>query len=125
MKKIILTLTLITLSALTAFGVLPAPGGGYPNQNTATGEDALFSLTTGFGNVANGFNALRNNTTGYGNTATGSQTLLLNTGVENTAIGWQALINNITGNHASLQHRWQRQHSQRRQCASPQHPRQL
>jgi hypothetical protein len=27
-----------------AFGVLPAPNGGYPGQNTAEGDDALFSL---------------------------------------------------------------------------------
>jgi Galactose oxidase, central domain len=29
-----------------AFGVLPAPDGGYPNQNTAEGEDAVLRLNT-------------------------------------------------------------------------------
>ena len=30
----------------TAQAVTPAPDGGYPNENTAEGDDALFSLTT-------------------------------------------------------------------------------
>ncbi|PYV72025.1 MAG: hypothetical protein DMG96_27415, partial [Acidobacteria bacterium] len=42
----------------TARAVDPAPDGGYPGDNTAEGEDALFSLTTGFGNTATGFDAL-------------------------------------------------------------------
>ena len=48
----------------------PPPDGGYPNQNTAEGEDALFSLTTGGFNTAIGSQALYNNTTGNFNTAT-------------------------------------------------------
>ena len=32
------------LPAPKAFGVLPAPDGGYPGQSTAEGDDALFSL---------------------------------------------------------------------------------
>jgi hypothetical protein len=36
----------------------PPPDGGYPGQNTAGGEDALFSLTTGVENTAIGFQAL-------------------------------------------------------------------
>ena len=32
--------------------VSPAPDGGYPNNNTAEGTDALFNLTTGVGNTA-------------------------------------------------------------------------
>ena len=31
----------------TARAVTPAPDGGYPNNNTAEGDNALFSLTTG------------------------------------------------------------------------------
>jgi hypothetical protein len=42
----------------TAQAVDPPPDGGYLNQNTAEGEDALFSLTTGFGNAAVGYHAL-------------------------------------------------------------------
>ena len=47
-----------------AQAVSPPPDGGYPNNNTAEGEDALFSLTTGVNNSATGFDALYNNATG-------------------------------------------------------------
>ena len=81
-----------------ALAVDPPPDGGYLNQNTAEGEDALFSLTTGPANTAVGFKALFNNTTGYENTATGSQALLSNTeGLFNTATGTDALYRNTTG----------------------------
>ena len=50
-----------------ARAVDPPPDGGYPNQNTAEGEDAPFSLTTGADNTAMGFNALDSNTTGSDN----------------------------------------------------------
>jgi len=76
----------------------PPPDGGYPNDTTAEGTDALFSLTTGTDNTAIGFDALYSNTTGDSNTATGSQALLSNTtGVRNTADGFAALQTNTTG----------------------------
>ena len=50
-----------------ALAVTPARDGGYPNQNTAEGDDALFSLTTGAANTAMGFDALDSNTTGSDN----------------------------------------------------------
>jgi len=87
----------------SAQAVVPAPDGGYPNNNTAEGSDALFSLTTGTDNTAIGFDALYSNTGGgvvFGNwnTAVGSQALFSNTtGGSNTAIGFQALLNNSTG----------------------------
>jgi len=34
----------------------PPPDGGYPNHNTAEGDDALFSLTVGGDNTAIGIN---------------------------------------------------------------------
>src|SRR5438105_2130140 len=69
-----------------AQAVTPAPDGGYPNQNTAEGDKALFSLTTGVNNTANGFQALQSNTTGSYNTANGNAALESNTtGVQNTA----------------------------------------
>ena len=57
----------------TAQAVVPPPDGCYPNQNTAEGCDALFSLTTGSSNTAIGSNALFSNTTGSANTANRSK----------------------------------------------------
>jgi len=76
----------------------PTPDGGYPGDNTAEGENALLSLTTGTANTANGFEALHFNTNGHSNTATGSRALYSNTtGGGNTANGYEALLNNTTG----------------------------
>jgi hypothetical protein len=81
-----------------ARAVSPAPDGGYPNFNTAEGQDALLSLTTGCCNTATGFTALRDNATASNNTATGSAALRFNTtGVDNTATGFAALQSNTTG----------------------------
>jgi Chaperone of endosialidase len=83
----------------TAQAVVPAPDGGYPGNNTAEGEDALFSLTTGTDNTAMGFHALYSNTTGSLNTANGVEALHSNTtGLDNTANGWEALFSNTTAN---------------------------
>ena len=80
-----------------AQAVSPAPDGGYPGGNTAEGQNALFSLSSGAYNSALGFFSLRSNTTGNFNTAIGAGTLLVNTGDENTATGATALLNNTTG----------------------------
>ena len=78
--------------------VVPAPDGGYPGGNTAEGDSALFSLTTGTSNTAIGLGALGSNTTGDFNTAEGSGALLLNTtGSSNTANGNNALFHNTAG----------------------------
>ena len=94
------TLTLL----LTSFGLLhvahavvPPPDGGYPGGNTAEGQAALFSLTTGSFNTAVGFYSLRSNTEGQFNTGLGAGTLFANTGHQNTATGAAALLNNTTG----------------------------
>jgi len=92
---------IVTCLALmpVAFAVSPPPDGGYANQNTAEGQDALFSLTTGTNNTAVGFDALFNNTTGFDNTAVGANALLNNTiGTFNTAVGNNTLLSNTTGN---------------------------
>jgi hypothetical protein len=66
--------------------------------NTALGNKALDSNTTGVGNTAIGFSAMTTNTTGSQNTATGRSALLNNTtGSFNTATGVQALVSNTTG----------------------------
>ena len=80
-----------------AQAVSPAPDGGYPGGNTAEGQNALFSLTTGGFNTAVGFLSLRSDTTGQFNTAIGAGTLLSNTADGNTANGAFALFNNTTG----------------------------
>src|SRR5438105_9930591 len=84
-----------------ALGVTPAPDGGYPNNNTAEGTDALFSWpsTTGAGNnTAIGFEALHEDNNGVNNTAIGVAALFGNTsGSDNTATGITALENNISG----------------------------
>jgi len=83
--------------------VVPAPDGGYPGGNTAEGQNALFSLTTGGFNTAVGYFSLRSNTEGQFNTAIGAGALLANVGdqtghgTENTAIGAGALLSNTTG----------------------------
>jgi hypothetical protein len=90
--------------ALVCFGlvqntqaVVPVPDGGYPGGNTAEGQDALLSLTSGLYNTAAGLFSLRALTGGSFNTAIGAGTLLLNTANENTAIGAGALLSNTTG----------------------------
>jgi hypothetical protein len=84
--------------APTARAVSPAPDGFYPGNNTAEGENALFSLTSGEFNTAIGAFALTNNKTGFDNTAIGSQALVLTTrGSDNTAIGSGALASNTSG----------------------------
>jgi endosialidase-like protein len=104
--------------AFVCFALSPttqAADGGLPGANTAEGQNALFSLTTGTANTALGFDALYHNKTGASNTATGYEALLSNTvgnyntaqgvdalshntmGGSNTANGFQALFNNTTG----------------------------
>ena len=77
--------------------VSPPPDGGYPGGNTAEGQLALGSLTTGLYNNAIGIYSLLSNTTGNFNTATGAGTLLANTADQNTATGAGALLSNTTG----------------------------
>ncbi len=77
--------------------VSPAPDGGYPGGNTAEGQSALLSLTTGGFNTAVGFFSLRSNTTNGFNTALGAGALFGNTSDENTATGAGALLSNTTG----------------------------
>jgi hypothetical protein len=91
-----LALTSFALSPI-AQAVTPAPDGGYPHQNTAEGEDALFSLTTGVSNTAIGFEALFSNTIGSYNTANGIAALYNNTVSDNTAAGAYALYSDTTG----------------------------
>jgi len=96
-------LTLLCPAAPKAFGVSPPPDGGYPGGNTAEGQNALLSRTTGGFNTAVGWFSLKSNTIGGYNTAIGAGALLLNASnnsteaTENTATGVAALLSNTTG----------------------------
>jgi hypothetical protein len=88
----ILALACPALSPVTQ-AVTPPPVGGYSGQNTATGDYALFNLTTGTRNTAIGFQALNTNTTGGKNTAIGFFALQDNpTGKNNIALGYRPVF---------------------------------
>jgi hypothetical protein len=81
-------------------GVTVGRGKGNEESNTATGNEALASNTTGSFNTASGQAALNTNTTGNFNTATGNEALVSNTtGSFNTASGQSALNVNTTGSN--------------------------
>src|SRR6266480_2932583 len=104
LTTILLVLGCLALSPL-AQAVVPAPDGGYPGGNTAEGQNALLSLTTGGFNTAIGYFSLRSNTVNSFNTAVGAGALFANSapdpnlgfGQENTATGAGALFSNSDG----------------------------
>ena len=74
-------------------------GTGNGIWNTAIGNYAMASNTTGYSNTAVGLNALYHNINGSDNTAIGISALFNNQdGFGNIAIGRYALFNNILGN---------------------------
>src|SRR5690242_6247287 len=87
-----------------AQAVSPPPDGGYPGGNTAEGQSALLSLTTGGYNTAVGYWSLRSNITGNFNTAVGAGALFATNGdpsingeaSDNSAFGVLALFSNTT-----------------------------
>ena len=99
LRRAFLLLALALACVLPAArAVTPAPDGGYSNNNTAEGTDALFSLTSGSYNTANGAMALHSLTSGNYNTGIGAGALFSNTtGTSNTANGAAALASNTTG----------------------------
>jgi hypothetical protein len=115
---VVIPLVLASFALLPSMqAVSPAPDGAYPNGNTAEGNNALLSLTTGAWNTAIGANALYSNTTGSRNNAVGVSALLNHktnnynnavgslalekdtSGNANNALGDQALINNTIGSY--------------------------
>ncbi len=97
-RSSVATLLVTATLAATAFAVSPPPDGGYANETTAEGEDALFSLTNGFGNTALGYQTLYRTTNGFGNTGVGDKTLTTNSvGAANTSLGYEAIYSNTSG----------------------------
>ena len=94
----LLTLGFFALSP-TLRAVTPAPDGGYPNNNTAEGEEALFKLNLSYGNnTALGYHALHEAIGTLFNTAVGASSLAKNQdGDDNTAVGGGALAEDIHG----------------------------
>jgi hypothetical protein len=98
MQSVLITFMSLYLAAgPKAEAVSPPPDGGYAGGNTAEGQSALFSLTTGTYNTAVGLFSLRALIEGDFKTAIGAGTLLFNTADQNTATGAGALLSNATG----------------------------
>src|SRR5437764_2017715 len=102
-RKVIFT---TALSALVCFGLCqqvqsatdtPDPGGSLPTSNTADGQGALGSLTTGLYNSAFGFLSVLPLSDGNFDTGVGAGALLVDNGGENTAVGAGGLFSNTTG----------------------------
>src|SRR6266516_7502287 len=101
-RKIIFT---TAPSALVCFGLrqqvqsatdTPDPG-SLPTSNTADGQCALGSLTTGLYNSAFGFLSVLSLSDANFDTGVGAGALLVDNGGENTAVGAGALLSNTTG----------------------------
>src|SRR5438093_2786851 len=93
------------LSALVCFGLCqqvqsatdtPDPG-SVPTSNTADGQGALGSLTTGLYNSAFGFLSVLSLSDANFDTGVGAAALLVDNGGTNTAVGAGALLNNSDG----------------------------
>ena len=80
----------MVLSALVCFGLLP--GAKAAGGNTAEGDLALASITTGIYNSAFGFYAALSISDQSFDTAIGAGALLLDTAGTNTAVGAGALL---------------------------------
>src|SRR5436190_17074963 len=101
-RKVIFT---TALSALVCFGLCqqvqsatdtPDPG-SLPTSNTADGQGALGSLTTGLYNSAFGFLSVLSLSDANFDTGVGAGARLVDNGGENTAVGAGGLFSNTTG----------------------------
>src|SRR5438067_2211043 len=99
--RFFLLLASLSISVLPKIqAVIPPPDGGYPGGNTAEGQNALRTTTSGGFNSAVGYISLFANTTGSFNTGVGAVALFNNVdGSENTAVGKGAGQNVITGSN--------------------------
>src|ERR1700745_1378684 len=98
-RALVIPVAIICLTLLPSVqAVTPAPDGGYPGANTAEGQNALLTLTSGSYNTAIGWFSLKGDTAASFNTAVGAATLAVNIADQNTATGAGALFRNTTGN---------------------------
>jgi hypothetical protein len=89
-----------TTLGITVEGITVGRGAAGNIDNTAFGNLALSSNTTGGHNVAIGYNTLKVNTSGLDNTAVGYTSMLKTTiGGVNTAIGAHSLEENLSGSN--------------------------
>ena len=97
--SVLITFSLVCFALLPkAQAVSPAPDGGYSGNNTAEGQNALLSLTTGVNNTAVGWFSLKSNRNGQLNTAVGAGTLFSTVDASrNTAVGGAALFSDTNG----------------------------
>lgn len=91
------TLTWASGNYNTAFGNYALTSNTTGRRQTAIGSQALYSNTTGYYNTAVGPFALYTNVSGNYNTAIGVQALQYSTGSDNTAVGNGALTSLTTG----------------------------
>src|SRR5438034_11435350 len=93
------TIVIAILSVLACFALLPQTRADdpVPPSNTADGQGALLSITTGLYNSAFGFLSVLSLSDANFDTGVGAGALLVDNGGTNTAVGAGALLNNTTG----------------------------
>src|SRR5437867_6171585 len=93
------TIVIAILSVLACFALLPQTRADdpVPPSNTADGQGALGSLTTGLYNSAFGFLSVLSLSDASFDTGMGAGALLVDTAGANTAVGAGALFSNTTG----------------------------
>src|SRR6184192_2972861 len=99
------TIVIAILSVLACFALLPQTRADdpVPPSNTADGQGALGSLTTGLYNSAFGFLSVLSLSDASFDTGMGAGALLVDNGGENTAVGAGALLSNtIAGTNTAV-----------------------
>src|SRR6266550_2411219 len=93
------TIVIAILSVLACFALLPQTRADdpVPLSNTADGQGALLSITTGLYNSAFGFLSVLSLSDANFDTGVGAGALLVDNGGTNTAVGAGALFSNTTG----------------------------
>src|SRR6266480_7743016 len=95
------TIVIAILSVLACFALLPQTRADdpVPPSNTADGQGALLSITTGLYNSAFGFLSVLSLSDANFDTGVGAGALLVDNGGSNTAVGAGALFSNTTADN--------------------------